>query len=368
VRVSYCDAWYAGDLTVDDLSIEDGSIDYDIDADIEATLNAVFDDPDGTLVPHKETDPLASYGQEINVSMSVVGVGQGLADPISLGWFRIQDCESNEKWLRKPNGQYRHGGAQHQITALDRMQAIADDPFLAPQQPPAAATIFGEIVRLSADLVPIGLFDPSLSDALVSRAIVYEGDRVAAMRQLAQSVGGALRFNSDGALYLAAPTVAGALPVWTFNVEATGVDGDIISYNSKVSRDGVVNAIVATGEAATDQAPVLGVAYDLDPGSPVRWGGPFGKVVGTFSSPLLTTSGMAGTAARTVLNNSRRGRERDWTFDAVANFLLELDDPVQLNLPDKTILGRIVKMSLPLRPGTMSVTVRALDTSVTEVM
>jgi hypothetical protein len=50
------------------------------------------------------------------------------------------------------------------------------------------------------------------------------------------------------------------------------------------------------------------------------------------------------------------------------NFLLELDDPVTVELPDRSFDGRIVKMTLPLRPGPMAVTVRALDSSLTGVV
>jgi hypothetical protein len=56
-----------------------------------------------------------------------------------------------------------------------------------------------------------------------------------------------------------------------------------------------------------------------------------------------------------------------YTFSTLPNFLIELDDPVRVQLPDRLIQGRVVKLSLPLTPGAMTVSVRALDSFVTSI-
>jgi hypothetical protein len=362
---AFADAWYDGEAVYEGLPIIGGTIEWDADADVQATLTLTVGDPDGRLCPVAPTDPLAVFGQEVQVSMSALGVGLTATDPIAVGRFRIQASTAAERWLRTPSGGWRHGGATVEVTALDRMQILADYRFLAPSQPPAGATVLTEIDRLVEDLIPIGDVDAALTNTTVPAGTVYEEDRVAALADLARSIGGELVLDAQGSLRLRRPTQFGADPVWTFGV---GAGGDVMAYASTMTRDGVVNAVVATGETDSDRAPVQGVAYDTDPSSPTRWDGPFGRVPLRYSSPLLTTPGAAGAAARTRLNNLRRGRDREIEISTVPNFLLELDDPVLVQLPTRSILGRVVGLRLPLTPGLMTVTVRALDSAVTEVV
>ena len=66
------------------------------------------------------------------------------------------------------------------------------------------------------------------------------------------------------------------------------------------------NVVVARGEAQDGQPPVQAVAMDEDPGSPTYAGtgpgtSPYGRVTRFYASPLLTTEGMAQSAANTIL-------------------------------------------------------------------
>jgi hypothetical protein len=66
------------------------------------------------------------------------------------------------------------------------------------------------------------------------------------------------------------------------------------------------NVIVARGEAQDGTTPVQAVAMDEDPGSPTYAGtgpgtSPYGRVTKFYASPLLTTVGMAQSAANTIL-------------------------------------------------------------------
>jgi hypothetical protein len=363
--LSWADVWYDGSPVLEQLPVTDGKIDFDIDQDVHGTLSLTVADADGSLSPLLPTDPLNSFGQEIHVSQAVISAGSPLAQPISVGWYRIQNSVTHQKWRRLPSGGWRSAGAQIEVTAHDRVAILADARFLAGDQPASNTTVLSEIARLVRGLVPLGNVDNTLSDRGIPKAIVYEQDRVKALAELADSIGAVIAIDSDGQLALRLPVADTATPVWTFTV---GDGGSIIDYTIESTRDGVVNAVVATGEATgSDYAPVVGYAYDLDGASPTLYGGPFGRVPAFLSSPLLLTAASAGAAAATRLNTYKRGRDRVYTFDTLPNFLIELDDPVKVVLPDREIAGRVVRLTLPLTPGAMSVSVRALDSSVTSI-
>jgi hypothetical protein len=357
---AYVDVWYGDDPLAQGLQVVDGSIRYTLDADVQAEITLTVADEVGDLRPSSPTAPLAPYGQEFQVSMGAAG-SRMVIDPVQIGWFRIQESVSQDRWNRRRNGALRFGGASVVCTGMDRMSYLVDYRILSPTQPLVGGTVATEVTRLVDDLVPLGDFDATLlTGTAVSRTVIYDEDRVAALQGLAGSIGGTLRMSSDGLLVMVAPTAYGATPVWEFTV---GDGGDIVSYQTSVTRDGVINAVLASGEADTDKAPVQAIAYDTDPASPTYYGGPFGKVPLAYSSPLITTTTQAQKAATTRLNGYRRGREREITVSIPPNFLIELDDPVRLNLPDMTLDGRVVAMELPLTPKDMSLTVRALDSS-----
>jgi hypothetical protein len=356
----FIDVWRGPDQLAEQVPVVDGSISYDIDADVQGTITCTIADPVGDLRPAAETSPLAPYGQELHVAMAADG-GRISLDPVGVGWFRIQQAVGVDYW-RQSGSTWRYGGGQIEVTGQDRMAYLADYALLTPSQPPASATALSEITRLIEDLVPIGETSATIADAAVSRSTIYEGDRIPALQGLARAIGGTLTVNADGAVEVREPTQYGAPPVWTFT---PGDGGDLLAYSTTMTRDGVINAVTAHGDTDGDHAPVQGIAYDTDPRSPTRWGGPFGKVPLEYASPLIVTTAQATAAARTRLNNYRRGRERELTVTGPPNFLLELDDPVNVALPDRTIPGRIVGIELPLTPGVATYRVRALDSAFT---
>jgi len=358
--VVWADVWYNNQLVLSNIPVTSGSITSDIGQDVASRLQLTIADSTGKLAPLYPTDPLACYGQEININVGVAG-GAAEAEPLSLGWFRIQDIDIHHAWFQIPSGAWRSGGCTIEITALDRMSILADARLLSVDQPNPGVTIFSEVRRLLGGMVPMGTIDLELVNVQVPTKIVYESDRVKNIAALATSLGAIVQMDANGYLNIKKATAYGDTPVWTFTA---GTGGTIIDYTIHVSRDGVYNAVFVTGEANGDLAPCISIAYDLDPVSPSRWGGPFGQVPLFYSSPLIDSYAAADRAATTRLNDIIRGRDREFTFSVVPNHLIELDDPVQVILPDRIIPGRVTKMTLPLTPGSMSITIRSLDSSI----
>jgi hypothetical protein len=75
----------------------------------------------------------------------------------------------------------------------------------------------------------------------------------------------------------------------------------LISSLVRLDRVSVYNAVVVNGEPPDGQAPAYGVARDVNPNSPTRWGGPFGKVPRFFASQFITTNAQATATANSML-------------------------------------------------------------------
>ena len=68
------------------------------------------------------------------------------------------------------------------------------------------------------------------------------------------------------------------------------------------------------GQPAADQPPITSLAMFTDPTSPIRWGGPFGKVALVADSSSVTTQAQADATAQSLLNlrlKQTRGADAD---------------------------------------------------------
>jgi len=113
-----------------------------------------------------------------------------------------------------------------------------------------------------------------------------------------------------------------------------------VQLSREISREGVYNAVVATGEGADTEEPARAVAVDDNPMSPTYWDGPFGKVPRFYSSPFVTTDEQAATAAASILAQSL-GAPYNVNFQTIANPALEVLDPIHVRYP---VQGRSLSM------------------------
>jgi hypothetical protein len=226
-----------------EINILGGSVVFDTNADINATLDLTTD-IDWPTLPDSVGSP---YGQEVYVERGVA-YGNGTTEWVGLGYFRIDTVEQ----VQAPKGQIR-------ITGSDRMANVVDGRPLQPIQFPVGTSV-GAMLDFVIGEVVIGVdtvYDwDAYSELLISDHIL-DDDRMKFVREILDAYGK-------------------------------------VGYN----------AVVATGEPVGDIAPVRGVALDLDENSPTYWEGDFGKVPRFFSSSFLVTDGQAGNAARAILLRS----------------------------------------------------------------
>jgi hypothetical protein len=295
-----------------------GDVRLDATADVRSTLDM---STDGTGAwPDASTDLLAPYGNELFVERGVQ-FGGGTTEWVSLGYFRIQSVEQD----RPPDGPIR-------VTAQDRMAGIVEARLTSPRQY-TASTSFGAIVDdLVLEVYPSATidWDDATDLSTTGRALLGEEDRYALLKDLVTSVGKVAYWDHRGHLVIRTP------PDTTDPVVEVGVgrDGVLVSMTRQLSREGVYNAVVATGEAADTDAPPRAVVVDANPLSPTYWYGGFGKVPRFYSSPFITTVTQATTAAGSLLRQSL-GLPYSVDFTAVPNPALEPLDPVRISYPGK---------------------------------
>ena len=314
-----------GDVTFDETA--------EIWSDMSMTVAGIDEHDRTSLFPRRATDRLAPYGNEVFLRRGV-DTGAGVVwSP--LGYFRLNDDQ-----------QQGSSDGEITITGQDRMCGIADAKLIRPVQFPATTSAMQMAYDLTSDVYPdiIIQWDDETDQLPIGRDILVEKDRRAALANLAASYGKVCYFDGLGVLRFESPPDETAAPVWDI---AAGRDGVLIDSGRSVSRIGMPNAIVATGEGSTGQA-AMGIAVDAGPDSPTRWGGRYGQVVGEFSSPLLLSNAQAERAAATRLR-SLLGAVYNVSFGSVVNPSLRPRQPVWITQKDGNRSVHIVQsVTIPL--------------------
>lgn len=188
-------------------------------------------------------------------------------------------------------------------------------------------------------------------------ASLWERDRADAVRRLAESIGAVLYFHPDGSAHLwPQPTTEGAIPAWSIG---RGRGGAKVSSARGQSQDGVYNAYVVVGEGVDGAAGVTAVARDIDPASPTRYGGPYGKVPRFLRTSLVRTQQQANIAAAAGL---ARSVGEAWTIDlsGLPNPALEVGDVLSVEVePGVWHMHMLDGYELPLSPGVVSYSTRS---------
>jgi hypothetical protein len=271
----------------------------------------------------------------------------GSQELIPQGYFRL-DAEQAD----------RPGGAI-QLQGYGREKAVADDAFPTPRTESNSSAL-DLIEQLITESVPGAIIVRRTTRDTPVPATTWDQDRWGAVdgtdTSLARALGVEVWCDGRGRFVISdVPTLADR-PVWTVNAGAEGV---LISASASTSTDGVYNVIAVSGDATDGTTPIGPIiVQDQDPTSPTWVGGPFGRRVRRYSSPLITTPGQAGDAGRSLLGNSI-GLTRQLSFTALQNPALEPGDVVRTDpgdgLPELHLIDRIqLSSSAPMQCDTRS--------------
>lgn len=312
-RARVCDTFQTG--TNPDgaaIPILGGSVTLDATAQVRGSLQLLTDG--NRTWPRRADSLLTPYGHEVYVERGVM-LSDAQVIYVGLGYFRIKIPAQDEA----PDGPIDLAGA-------DRMRGIQRARLLSPRQYGAGATVGFVVEDLVLERYPSAVVEWDAGDTeTIPRSVVVERDRYEFLDQLIKAQGKIWYWDHRGALQIrTAPSTAN--PVFDINAGANGV---LVSSSRKLTREGVYNAVVASGEAADTEAPARGVAVDAEASSPTYFYGPFGPVPRFFTSPFLTTDAQAAGAAAAMLGR-QLGLPYVVDFAMVPNPALEPWDPVRI--------------------------------------
>lgn len=331
-----------------------GDVQLDANADIRATLDLTTDG--NNAWPIDTAGLFTPYGNELFIERGIV-LGDGTREWVSQGYFRINTVEQDDV----PNGPIR-------ITGQDRMAGIRDGRLLSQVQFGAGTSVADIFDFLVTEIYPAAtmVFDFDADNTTLASSHIADEDRYGFLLDLARSLGKVMYWDHTGQLRVqSAPSPTA--PVFDVNHGKSGV---LVRMSRALDREGVYNAVVASGEhPEASLAPARAVARDMNPESPTFWNGAFGKVPRFFTSPFITTFEQAGDAGEAMLRKSI-GLPYNATFQAVVNPALEPLDPVRVTYSDRARdeIHVLEKLTIPLVPGAaLSATTREQSTVMVQV-
>jgi len=252
----------------------------------------------------------------------------GETERVPLGFFRVDSVVWGELV----------GSATLQLS--DRFAQIQDEPLAAPFNPagmhPSDAivalvqAVFGSSIAYHIETTPA-------SEPLMA-GTVYDQERTQAISDLAQSISAETIFDAEGD-FVIRPNYQPHDPVWTIDAGEAGV---LVKAETTLDRSSVRNGVSVRGQPDADQPPIYGLATFTDPTSPLRWGGPFGRVVLIAESTAVTTQAQADATARSLLN-LRLAMSRTFAVESVPNPALEPEDVISIVFPDGHVEQQAIK-------------------------
>lgn len=209
---------------------------------------------------------------------------------------------------------------------------------------------------------PTWVVDGSVDDTQTwSEQSVFQGDRVVAVKDMADALGAWVRVGVGGNWLVDPLPTASTTADWTFDVGEQSTTATLSRLSKDDDRDDIYNAVRLRYELPFAGSFVV-EATDDDPASPTYYDGAFGKKPKTIDNDLVDTEANAQAACDALLEQYR-GIGRVLTVGGVYNPLLEPGDTVAVRLGDGTLEKHLVdRIELPLNPGEMTLTTRVVAT------
>lgn len=332
-------SWKNGTLLADDIPIVGGRITWSRSQRVPEILTVEVPRFDGGTDYHPGHDPdhpLARFGQQLAVKVTVRSQLASMDYETRLGMFAIQDSKDAGDTIR--------------VTAKGVLQPVDDARLIVPLAPRVGGTLKSEFRRLLPPGVIAG-FDAELVDRPCPRSFEWAEDRLGALYDIANAWPARILADGIGQLLVLPPLADVATPITTLR---DGEGGTLVGKTMSDTREGAYNVVVARSSAIDDpqQAPIQAVSSTTSGPMAVDV---YGEVPTFYSSPLIGSVAQAQKAADKLRASALRP-SRTIPVEIVPDPRLELDDPVAVlsdYLPSTQLWqfqerGYIVGIDMPL--------------------
>jgi hypothetical protein len=178
---------------------------------------------------------------------------------------------------------------------------------------------------------------------------------------MVEAMGGEVYLDVNGDVQVVTPpfidtTTPQASAVWTVDV---GDQGVLISARRGISRADTYNSVVCRGGTKTNGKQAWGRVYDLNPGSPTYYNGPFGRTRRIIENSAVTTDAQCTAIAMAELRKVT-GLAKSVSFTSLRNPALEVGDILLFEFFDsETELHILDGFTYDFASGEMSAETRA---------
>lgn len=332
------DLYYGGERRLKDVPLGDVQISEDDTRAVkgQASCTIVWEDDFGaSIMPQEVGDLFSPFGSELAV-YAIVSAGRSVYERIPMGWFPIVDVPT----MRDATMFFGSGtittGTRLELKLQDRFVGIQIDDFDVPSSPGQLGSVWTEIGNLTG--LPLVR---SIPDAPISREVAYQEDRMQAVLDLADILGGVPYATVDGALSM-------RTKAWGPKVDTLrrGESGTIVEIGKSMSADGVYNAVIFRGQDDA-QGTVLStseITYGpLRTRNPDGTRSPAGRRPTFRSNQFVTTAEQAHDYTDSELARVSTLKAARWPITELWNPLRELGDVVDVvDEHDTTIPARIL--------------------------
>ncbi|GAA0641279.1 hypothetical protein GCM10009548_01830 [Streptomyces malaysiensis subsp. malaysiensis] len=350
--VTTVDAYYNGALVRSNIPVTDGSVTVDRGSKVRRNLSLTV--ADLSLIPWDVTDPLAVYGQQLVVSRGIQFADGPEMAP--LGTFRIDNPSADV-----------HAGPIT-LTGQSSEAIIQEDAFMVPTTTRGYSTCVEAIQFLIRQTLPDAAIVNLTAGARnpTCPIVVWDAgtDRWDAVVQVATAMQAEIYVDAINRFVIVdVPDPLTSPVVWDVADEEGGT---LVSASRTLSRTAVYNAVVVSAEnTASGTTPLSAIAYDNDPNSPTRWGGPFGRKPKMVTTALATTQGGCQAIANYMLADLTAPNVQT-SASSAPNPALEAGDCIRISAAGRKELSIVQSFTVPLTPeGDFPLTLRASKEDVT---
>jgi hypothetical protein len=328
------------------LAVVSGSVTLDRTAASRGRCTLQLAEP--FLIPTTLTGVLAPYGYEIAIT-SGIAYDDGTTERMALGVFPIQSTEIDGVSLLTS------------IEGVDRTQRVRDAKFID-DYAVAGSTLYTTAMQaiLTAQTPELpALSFPTIAFTTPATGLVYQcgTDPFDALSDMAAACGCEIFFDGLGVPTVRPEPAFTNTPVWTIS---EGAGGALVSASLHLSRAEAFNAVVASGENSSAGVVYRAISTDNDPTSVTYYLGGFGRKPRFYTTPLITSTVMAQSAADALMQ-AMHGVARSIDLSALPNRALEPGDPVLIKRTSLNVneIHLLDALTFDLSVGAMQATSRA---------